>query len=61
MIAVKIAVDGGSAVMVLGIDEGNVLLVVFSNVSMENSNNTNNGEVVRDRDQFERWFDTLLN
>lgn len=60
MIAIRMHIDGGSAVMVMCIDEDNVHLVIFSNVNMANSNYTYNGDMTRDRKRFEKWFGSLL-
>ena len=61
ILAIRLHIDNGSAIMVMCIDENNVNMVVFSNVNMSGYNNTYNGEIEKHRVRFEKWFKTLLN
>ena len=60
MAALRMHIEGGSAVLVMYVDENNIHLIIFSNVYMPNNISTYNGEMVRDRKRFEKWFGTLL-
>jgi hypothetical protein len=58
--ALRAPIEGGSAILVLCIDDENIHMVMFSNVFDSGANMTYNSKIESDRNIFSKWFKTLL-